>query len=331
MTVDQVLEDLHENPSNDPEAAAFIGLFRLLPAGAPGQSHTFSQAYAKATSRFPPPTILNTAWRWVDVSEPLPQNTQVYRIYDATKVDTSSVLVPGLIPLYDQQNQVYKGQLWRLHRSTGLLLTFVATHLNMGHYAMPNDEVGYEPPEECLKTWSLLRCLSAPARMRDLSWQENQLPSVPEGHQVPKSISDCSSAYQNTSDEPDNLEKKEARPRKIDMSKVKAYVEEYLQSLKDVDFIVEPVDDLPSFDDLDTLAPHPALTPLAEDPDEDLPEWWMWGPSHSSKDAIELATNRHERNPCWMQKKNYSIENGTITFSDESRGTHPFRPSLFHY
>ncbi|THU93376.1 hypothetical protein K435DRAFT_779857, partial [Dendrothele bispora CBS 962.96] len=324
MTVDQVLEDLHENPSNDPEAAAFIGLFRLLPTDAPGQSHTFSQAYAKATSRFPPPTILNTAWQWVDVSEPLPQNTQVYRIYDATKVDTSSVLVPGLIPLYDQQSQVYKGQLWRLHRSTGLLLTFLATHFQMGYYfTMAPD--GYQPPEECLKTYSLLWYLSAPARAslsqgNELpSVPEGQLPSVPEGHQVPKLISDCRSSYQDTSDEPDDLEKKEARrPRKLDMSKVKAYVEEYLQSLKDVDFIVEPVDDLPSFDDLDTLAPHPALTPLAEDPDEDLPEWWMWGPSHSSNDAIELATNRHERNPCWMQKKNYSIENGTITFSDES-------------
>ncbi|THV03468.1 hypothetical protein K435DRAFT_774871 [Dendrothele bispora CBS 962.96] len=240
MTVDQVLEDLHENPSHDPEAAAFIGLFRLLPTDAPGQSHTLSQAYAKATSRFPPPTILNTAWH------PLPQNTQVYRIYDATKVDTSSVLVGRpQSPYMTNKVKFIQGHVVEtpsIHLVS--FLPFLATHFQMGYYfTMAPD--GYQPPEECLKTYSLLWYL------------RNELPSVPEG-----TITQCprrpSSSEVDLLTAAHPIQRKTRRPRKLDMSKVKAYVEEYLQSLKD------PVDDLPSFDDL-------ALTPLAEDPDEDLP------------------------------------------------------------
>ncbi|THV03326.1 hypothetical protein K435DRAFT_835903 [Dendrothele bispora CBS 962.96] len=315
MTVDEVLDSLVANPGQDPEAAAFVGLFRLLPTDAPGQDGTLSSTYFKSTPRFPHQQILTRTWTWTDASEPLPPNTQTYRIYDAREVDASKPMVLGLIPLYLSLHPVYQEQHWRLERSTGLLLTFALTHLTVTLLGTPNNKLGYDPPVECVKTAQLLTVLQSIA----FNSTPTRLPTIAEGNKLPRLISDQPSV--NIFDELDelaDLEQKETIDRKMSTSNVK----NYLSSISDIkfDFTTEPIDDFDTHE-LETLAPHPIQTPLEEGPDESLD--WIWGPHKRANDIILSETNRIERDPCYMKKQFYSIENGTITFSDGRLGIRP--------
>lgn len=128
----QLLANLRANPNINPEAAAFIGLYRLLPTRPPNLATSYLYHFVKSTPSFPLQRIrMGTTFVLPSANQATDPLVPKYRIYDALGTPPQvRVYAPEIIPLYNTNLPQFNEQHWRLGRSEGLILAFFHVHVS---------------------------------------------------------------------------------------------------------------------------------------------------------------------------------------------------------